>query len=414
MRTYFRLAAAEPYRILFPLGMLLGCVGVSHWAFLAWGWLEFGSGTYHALTMTGLFMVCFIFGFLMTALPRFSSSQSSTAWEMWSVVSLIVAAAIWGALGHPHVVVIVGVALWGVLAIFGVRRLMQKRKLPVTPPVEFIWITLGVVQGMVGGVLLSLHQPWATAAGMPMVQQGFLLSVVIGVGGFMAPRLLGRAFVTAVPNTLDPLQARKSRMQRLIIYALAALILMGSFLIEGTGEIRLAYGLRALVLTALLGYFVRPYILPSVKDLYVWYVWLSVWFLLIGYLGVTIWPVYRVMWLHVSLLGGVCLMTFAVASMVALSHGGQAERLKKPNAPMVLMGVALIAAMGARVLADGYLVAYYFELLATAAVLWVLAALSWFWMVGPYLGASISARQMEIQHEQAKARAAAQAQKFRL
>ena len=73
------LICREPYRLLFPLGALFGCLGVGHWLLYALQWSS-ASNLFHASIQMTAYMYCFIAGFLMTALPRFASAPpASTA-----------------------------------------------------------------------------------------------------------------------------------------------------------------------------------------------------------------------------------------------------------------------------------------------------------------------------------------------
>ena len=74
MRALAGVAAGEPFRFFFPVGVLAGLVGAALWP------LHFG-GTYapypalaHARIMAEGFLGGFAFGFLGTALPRMLSA----------------------------------------------------------------------------------------------------------------------------------------------------------------------------------------------------------------------------------------------------------------------------------------------------------------------------------------------------
>jgi len=66
---------ADPYRIFFPLGIVLGAMGVSIWPLYYFGITEGYSGRAHAFVQTDGFLYSFIAGFLLTAVPRFTVPQ---------------------------------------------------------------------------------------------------------------------------------------------------------------------------------------------------------------------------------------------------------------------------------------------------------------------------------------------------
>ena len=73
----------EPFRIFFPLGILCGLVGVSHWLWYYAGLTETYSCQYHGLFQIQGFETGFAAGFLMTALPRFLEVPGARPWEVF-------------------------------------------------------------------------------------------------------------------------------------------------------------------------------------------------------------------------------------------------------------------------------------------------------------------------------------------
>src|SRR5881275_1101106 len=84
----------DPYRIFFPLGIILGAMGVSIWPLYYYGVTEGYSGRAHALVQTNGFLYAFIAGFLLTAVPRFTGTEApSRATQIALAAILIVSAA---------------------------------------------------------------------------------------------------------------------------------------------------------------------------------------------------------------------------------------------------------------------------------------------------------------------------------
>src|SRR5438128_11231971 len=65
----------DPYRIFFPLGIVLGAMGVSIWPLYYFGITDGYSGRAHAFVQTDGFLYSFIAGFLLTAIPRFTGTE---------------------------------------------------------------------------------------------------------------------------------------------------------------------------------------------------------------------------------------------------------------------------------------------------------------------------------------------------
>lgn len=75
-------------------------------------------------------------------------------------------------------------------------------------------------------------------------------------------------------------------------------------------------------------------------------------------------------------------MTFAVGTVVVLSHGGEVGRLYKPLPILAIVLGGVLLALASRVFAD-FFPQYYFNLLGVAAVIWLTAAIGWFFYILP-------------------------------
>lgn len=384
----------EPFRLFFPLGTLLGILGAGHWLFYAWGWSEHSSAFFHAGIQIGALMACFIVGFLLTALPRFSATDPASPAEFLFFLFLLLAQPVllslklWVAAETAFAILLAG------LVFFAGRR-FTKRRTPQGPPAEFIWIAIAVLHGWVGTLLLAAGQmggpAWALAAGRPMVQQGFLLAIVMGVGGFMAPRLMG----------LGSLAGSKSRRVRLHLAAGALFFL--SFLLEGISLIRWAYLLRAGVVAAEFLGAAKIHLRPRAPELYVRFIRVALGMMPLGLAAAGLWPAYRIAMLHLVFLGGASLLTFAVATMVVLSHSGESSRLSRPLWILRLLGGGIAVSVLARVGAD-LIPKHYFTLLAAASLAWIAAALGWLLFALPWVIRPVPPELFERLHEEAKRR----------
>src|ERR1035441_7972006 len=78
-----------PYRLLFPLGILCGLLGVGHWVLWSVGWLSESHAFFHASIQVQGFLTCFVVGFLMTALPRFLGSEPARRSEVACAVGTV-------------------------------------------------------------------------------------------------------------------------------------------------------------------------------------------------------------------------------------------------------------------------------------------------------------------------------------
>ncbi len=399
----------EPYRLFFPLGVLMGIIGVGHWLAFAAGWTHSYSAFYHSSIQMQAYMSCFVLGFLLTAMPRFASAPHATPVELFLFAGLILAISIFLALGKWVASEICFMALLLSLARFAVKRFKaRKSSNPNPPPLEFIWIPIAILHGLMGTGLLIAGQtknfpPWAIAVGKPMEEQGFLLSIVLGVGGFLAPRLMGR-YQVIKPAEVEKMKGVPSvRIQRIWIHAAAGMALFLSFCLEGVGVKVPAYCLRAIVVTVMLFWNRTLPFPPKVPDLFVKLLWISFWMVAAGSWGIAIFPQYRTAMLHLVLISGFSLMTFAVGTMVTLSHSGQSAELRKPLWVLKLVGLGVGFAAFIR-LAAVFFPASYFIFLGFAAACWIAGGVGWLFFVAPRIVKIPQFGEFEKSHEEAKQR----------
>src|SRR5262245_39168951 len=79
----------EPFRIFFPVGVLLTWIGIGHWLFYATGLTATYSCLFHGLVQMQAFLMAFAVGFLLTALPRRTQTAPPSAAEMWAFTVLL-------------------------------------------------------------------------------------------------------------------------------------------------------------------------------------------------------------------------------------------------------------------------------------------------------------------------------------
>jgi uncharacterized protein involved in response to NO len=85
---------SEPFRAFFPLGVLLGWVGIGHWLLYSVGMTATYSCMLHGLVQTQAFLMAFAVGFLMTALPRRTQASPASAGELWLAAAALTTTAV--------------------------------------------------------------------------------------------------------------------------------------------------------------------------------------------------------------------------------------------------------------------------------------------------------------------------------
>jgi uncharacterized protein involved in response to NO len=364
----------EPYRVLFPLGLLLGWSGVLHWLLHGLGWLADYRPVFHSIAQVQGFLICFALGFLMTAIPRRTESAPPAAWQMTLAVIAPVATVICAWFRLRALSQVFWLSLVGMLIAFAMSR-FRSGTASRRPPNSFVWIPLSLAVGVGGSLLIGaygilgdeyygLHE-----LGRMFLQQGMFLGLVVGAGGMVLP-LLTRG--VAPPDGLATPRDRLARAG----HVLAALTLVVSFWWEREVSLQGALAFRALLLAWLLVLTAGIWRRPTVPGWHRRLVWLSAWMLPLGYALAALFPEHKKAGLHVAFIGGLAMMSLSVGLHITLAHGGY-ERLVRGRAWQVpIFGALLVAAAVFRALMD-FDAPRFFVWLAMAAGAFLVASLLW-------------------------------------
>lgn len=361
----------EPYRVLFPIGALAGIAGTALWIAQAFGapW----PGMLHASLMMQGFELCFVTGFLLTAMPSFTHGDKCTPLELGATTA---AALAFLAL---HAVGVEGPAqlcFTFALLVTATAILRRVRFDGAAPPEEFLLAGVGLLLGIAGG----LHQASAAFGwlaepqprfGVRLVSRGMLLAVVLGLGGLLVPTF---AMVKDPLRIVGIARAGQRGPRRVFVLALAALI-AGAFLADTSDRHTLAAWMRAAAAIASTQLSWKSWSRPGRRDPLTTALWLSGWMIVLGITAAAAFPAHEIAAWHVTFVGGFGLLTMAIGTRVTVTHGGHPGT----DEPKVL-GWASLALLGAALLsrlAGGEVDPTRSHALAGAAAAWVLAWALW-------------------------------------
>lgn len=370
----------EPFRVFFPLGVVLGWVGVGHWLLYAVGASATYSCLLHALVQMQGFMMAFALGFLLTAVPRRTRSAGPSAVELAIAVAALVlttGAALAGRWGLAEGAYGVVFLLLGRFALVRLRGRGAGRR----PPAAFVLLPIAVLQGVAGAGLVAAWAaagaaPWTLGLGRLLLEQGVFLCLAIGVGSLVLPLIAG------LPPPAD-LGTSPAETGKAIAYAGAGVALFATLVLEHRGWVRAAPLARAAVVTLGLVLGGGAGRRPLQPGLHRRLVWLAVWCMPIGLATAGLWPDYRVPALHVLFIGGFSLLAFGVATHVALGHLGLEHLARGRPRAVAVLGAAFVVAMMTRVAAD--MSHTYFAHLGWAAAAWLAGSAAWLVFLGPRL-----------------------------
>ena len=385
-------APSDPYRLFFPVGVVLGTAGVSIWLLYWLGVTAGYSGRAHAFVQIEGFLYAFIAGFLLTAIPRFTGTTVPLRTTQYLLAVAVVAASVAFevqafAVGHA-----LFLAAHATVIVLAVQRVRRRRS---APPEGFALVGIGMLAGLAAAVINvavafgGVSAEW-DLLGRRLLTEGMVLLLVLGVGGFLGPRLMGFAPLPEPPRVALATAVRRPPLfagRKAAVYAGAGLALAVSVVLEyafGLGALALV---RAAVATGLILATIKPWQAPAVRTTLAWCVWSAHWLVMAGLWLAALAPAYRVDLLHVVFMGGFTLLILAVGMRVTLSHGGHALSAERRSWPLrigIATGLfALLARIGAAFAPESF-----FAHLGIAALAWIVGVLVW----GGYLMRLIRSR----------------------
>jgi uncharacterized protein involved in response to NO len=368
--------ALEPYRVLFPAGAAFAILGVLPWILAAFGagpW----PGPLHAGLMIQGFELCFVAGFLLTAMPAFTHGAKCRGWELAAVAA---GAAAFGALHVLNLTAAAGAAFALTLSFTMVTVGRRVRLGGAAPPEEFLLVGVGLLFGVAGGVLQALAASGLAAEPTPrfalrLVSRGMMPALVLGLGGLLVPTF---AMMKEPLAILAVARAGQRAPRRAFVLAIAAL-LVAAFAFEARGGARPGAWVRAAAALASTMLAWKLWRRPGRNDRLAWGLWAAGWCVALGLLAAAALPSREVTAWHLVFVGGYGLLTLAIATRVVVSHGGHEMREEG-----LVLGAGVVAGVGLalvlRLASDG----------ASAAALRgdALAALAWATAWGLWLAAA--------------------------
>ncbi len=362
--NHFSFFYSEPFRILFPCGILWGCIGVGHWLFYQLGWIVQISPQFHSFIQIYTFLMCFGAGFLMTALPKIMGVRGASPMEFWIAFSIVNAVGVFALLKNYELMHATFIAFVIFGFIFALKR-MHSRIL-VLPP-TFMFIPLAFIQAAIGSIVIllcdySIISPFYYQVGKNMIVLNTFLLLIMGIAGFLAPRLMGHVSYFN----------KKIIWLHILVMAGFAMSVMFDFL----GQYQLSHLFRVMLVTLELLMTTKMSHKPQVTYTYVYLLWGALWMIVLGLWLSWIIYAYRIAFLHVVFIGGFSLLVIVVASRVVFTHSGFASLIEARRSFLWFVASLILLALVTRVSADFMPDAYFLHLAAASSV-WLIAILIW-------------------------------------
>jgi len=215
--------------------------------------------------------------------------------------------------------------------------------------------------------------------GTALLNEGWVLLLIIGIGGFLLPRFLGIP-QPEFPESRTPLPGWTSRA---LIAAATGIAITGT-LIAGSLAFHpfAAHLIRCVTAGAYLLATV-PFLHAKVPSVTLTICLRAALILLLaGLIFPLCWPLQRVAGLHVIFIGGFSLITITVATRVVLGHSGNSRLFTTPL-PFLLTAALLIVTATVLRAAGDFMPLTRTHWLNAASYAWMLGGCVWAWRVLP-------------------------------
>ncbi|MDD4972892.1 MAG: NnrS family protein [Bacteriovorax sp.] len=363
LKTYLISGKKEPYRILFPMGFIYLL-----WATLLWLPQIWNSGTYpvlaHRYLMLNGFSASFIAGFLMTAVPKFSQTETAHSKEIIFFISITLLGLLFAFLDKENLSYAASALQAGLILFFLSRRVLKRK---VNPPYSFVFIFVGLVLWIISALMGTFT---VSEAFKNLHYEGAIASIILGVGSRLIPGILGHAEIIQTQRAHYESDKPFLLTVPFHFYAMIFFFVMSYFL---TGPIGIA--IRAVIVVCVGFFYWKLYQVPKEKTALTWNIWISCWLILASFLLKAFWQDGLIHASHAFFFCGIVLLTLLIATRVLQSHGPKDKRLENLKI-LYVVTILIIFAGATRVSAflmpENYLrhLGYSSIVLSFAVILW--------------------------------------------
>ncbi len=301
---------ANPYRIFFSLGTIGLFVGIFVWLITGIN-NELYFGRMHAHYMMGIFLLSFVIGFLMTAIPRMSGSKTASETEIIIQLIPMLSAAFWGVFENDERYFFLSLIV-SILVLFRFCFLRIIKCRHVVPDV-FPMVIIGLLSGFSGAILSYLGH---TEIGARLFYLNFVLCLCVGIGSKLVPMLL----------RINQTKSHPKEEFWTVGLLLTGACFIEIYLSEGYGNF-----LRAAVMTLVFFRYWKAWYFKGQNSSVSWGIRLAAVSMLLGTIGLWLFPDYRLEAIHLLYVSGFGLLTLMIASRVILAHGNHDLQLEFGN-----------------------------------------------------------------------------------
>ena len=341
--------------------------------------------TWHKAIMINGFMLSFICGFLMTAVPKFTKTDYAKPWEIVVTLMSITLAALLLACSLVSAHYIVAGLANAVILTFVIKRFLMRQE---NPPYTFLfigfslllWCFCNLLYGASNSGLLSLGV-WQIAVER-LLYEGVVLGLILGVGARLLPGILGWQ---------DIVRHQKQKYEQNLPFIkvvpkniiLIAVFFYISYFLEHS-FVKLAYAMRTAIVFYIAMKFWNIFRLPKKRTRLTFGIWACTWMFVVSSALPWFWQYPMSHGAHSYFIGGFSLLTLLVATRVSLAHSTQGLDLESSSKALPTIVILMVATALTRLTAIIW-PRIYLSHLSYAAITWLIAVVLWLIILKPFL-----------------------------
>lgn len=353
----------EPFRLFFPLGIMFLLWGILIWVPLIWTADSYPILAHRYLLLNG-FAGCFIAGFLMTAVPRFSQTFKARAVEIFAFLIVTLTGIIPAYFGEEKLVFMASSLQPAIILLFLFSRIHKRKE---NPPFSFVFIFVGLILWLFSGVMSIFFD---AESFRHLHHEGAIAAIILGVGSRLIPGILGHVEIVS---------SQKKIYEKAVpiiftvpkLFWLTMISFVGSYFVDG----QVGSFIRVLCLTYISFRYWNLYKFPKERSSLTWSIWFSAWLIVLSFVLKALWSDGMIHASHSFFINGIVLMTLMVATRVIQSHGPKDKSLEHKKVLLLvsfLIFTASLTRISAFLMPESYLrhLAYSSIVLASATLIW--------------------------------------------
>lgn len=316
MKKYIYDLNHNPYRIFFLLGTLFLFWGAVLWVPMTWG----NNSSYpihlHRYLMLNGFIASFIAGFLMTAVPKFSQTESSKFYEIITFGFMTILGLIFAMLKNEEVVFVCSSLQAAILLFFMISRITKRK---ANPPFSFVFVFVGLFLWLISGLLSAFTM---LDIFKRLHYEGAIAAIIMGVGSRLIPGILGHSDIIMKQNTevkIKPLYSIVPISYYFIIFS----FILSYLLPTPWGEY-----LRGIVVFFVAVNYWQIFSRPKDKTALTQCLWICSWMIAFSFILRAFWPTGYIHASHMFFISGVVLICLLIATRVLQAHGPKDKNIE--------------------------------------------------------------------------------------